>query len=117
MRTAHVLNGAILAIYASDQVPQSFKGQLLPVFETEQPPDESGSTWSVKPLVFQDRVELSWVRVTLSAEQKEAADNAEETNRIRTVLAGLRSGDGTAAERLARLERVVGHLCKLTIQA
>lgn len=118
MRIAHVMDGAVLAIYPSDQAPNSFKGKLLPVAESERPgPPKSGQKWFVKPVVFEDKVELTWVEVPLNAEELEALDNVEETDRLRAVMEALRAGQGTAAERLARLERVVGHLCKLTFQA
>ncbi len=117
MNLAHVVDGRVLAIYPSEQAPRSFKGSLLPVVETERPAAKDGISWVVKPTVFDDRVELAWVEMPWTAAEQEAIDNAAETSRIRAIMEALRAGQGTAAERLARLERVVGHLCKLTLQA
>lgn len=117
MKLAHILGGRILAIYPKDQPPRSYKGVLLPVVETERPADNPGSKWVLQGTVFDDRVELGWVAVPLSAEEQESIDNVAETVQIRTIMDALRTGQGTAAERLARLERVVWHLCKLTFQA
>lgn len=116
MNLAHVVGGVVLAIYPSEQAPRSFKGALLPVVETERPAAREGFSWVAQHNVFDDRVELSWIEVPWTAEQQEAADNEAETAQIRTIMEALRSGQGTAAERLARLERVVGHICKLTLQ-
>jgi hypothetical protein len=117
MNLAHVMDGVVLAIYPSQKAPRSYKGELLPVVETERPAPKDGSSWAVNPVVFEDRVELAWVDVPWTAEEREAVDNVAEISRIRTIIEALRTGQGTAAERLARLERVVGHLCKLTLQA
>lgn len=117
MKLAHVLDGRIVAFYDESNPPQSFKGKLLPVVDTERPPEKAGSTWSKHWEVFEDRVEVRWLDVPLSAEEQATAEDIAETARIRTIMEALRSGQGTAAERLARLERVVGHLCKLTLQA
>jgi hypothetical protein len=117
MKIAHVFDGRIIAFYDESNPPHSFKGRLLPVVEPERPSDKDGISWVVKPNVFDDRVELAWVEVPWTPEEREAVDNVAETSRIRTTLEALRAGQGTAAERLARLERVVGHLCKLTLQA
>ena len=115
MTFAHVYDGRIVATYEDGQQPRSYKGKMLPVVEAKRPPDKAGSTWSKLWEVFEDRVEARWADVPLSTEEQEAVDNLAETSRIRSILDALRSGQGTAAERLARLERVVGHLCKLTL--
>lgn len=117
MKLAHVLDGRIVAFYDESNPPQSFKGKLVPVVETDRPPEKDGFTWSNHWEVFEDRVEMRWVDVPLSAEEQDAVETLAETSRIRAVMDALRSGQGTAAERLTRLERVVGHLCKLTFQA
>lgn len=117
MTFAHVYDGRIVATYRDGQQPQSYKGKMLPFVETERPPEKAGSTWSKHWEVFEDRVEVRWVDVPLSAEEQDAVETLAETSRIRTVMDALRAGQGTAAERLTRLERVVGHLCKLTFQA
>lgn len=117
MTFAHVYDGRIVATYADGQLPRSYKGKMLPVVETERPPDKAGVAWSQRYEAFEDRVEVRWMDVPLSAEEQDAVEALAETSRIRTVMDALRTGQGTAAERLARLERVVGHLCKLTFQA
>lgn len=117
MNLAHVVNGQIVAIYPEGRAPVSYKGKLLPVSESEQPKDKPGVAWRKHFEVFEDRVELRWLEETLSTEEQATAEDIAETARIRTIMEALRSGQGTAAERLARLERVVGHLCKLTLQA
>lgn len=117
MTFAHVYDGRVVATYDDGQQPRSFKGKMLPVVETERPPDKAGSTWSKWWEVFEDRVELRWMDVPLSVDEQAAVETLAETARIRAVMDALRAGQGTAAERLARLERVVGHLCKLTFQA
>ncbi len=117
MKLAHVLDGRIVAFYDEATPPHSFKGKLLPIFDTERPADKTGIQWSKRYEPFEDRVEVKWIEEVLSPEQQEFIDNVAETARIRTIMEALRTGQGTAAERLARLERVVGHLCKLTLQA
>lgn len=117
MTFAHVYDGRVVATYADGQQPRSYKGKLLPVIETERPPDKAGFAWSKHYEAFDDRVEVRWVDMPLSAEEQESIDNVAETDRIRTIMVALLTGQGTAAERLARLERVVGHLCKLTFKA
>lgn len=117
MTFAHVYDGRIVATYDDGQQPKSFKGRMLPVVETERPPDKPGVAWSRRYEAFEDRVEVRWVDVPLSAEEQDAVEALAETARIGTVMDALRTGQGTAAERLARLERVVGHLCKLTLKA
>jgi hypothetical protein len=113
MNIAHVLNGKVVAVYDESQQPLSFKGKLLPFIETPRPAGKVGSKWSQHYEVFEDRVELLWFKEVLTASEQETVDNLAETSRIREVMAALRTGEGTAAERLVRLERVVGHLCKL----
>ena len=117
MKLAHVLDGRIVAFYDESNPPQSFKGKLVPVVETERPADKPGIQWSKRYELLENRVELKWSEDVLTAEQQEFIDNLDETARIRTIMEALRAGQGTAAERLARLERVVWHICKLTIQA
>lgn len=68
--------------------------------------------WSFSPTT----VTKMLVAVPLSVEELDAIESVAETARIRAIMEALRSGQGTAAERLARLERVVGHICKLTLQ-
>lgn len=115
MNIAHVFNGKIVAVYDESQQPLSFKGKLLPIIETPRPADKVGSKWSQHYEVFEDRVELLWFEEVLTSSEQETIDNSAETARIREIIAVLRAGEGTATARLVRLERVVGHLCKLTL--
>lgn len=115
MNIAHVFDGRVVAVYDESQKPRSFKGKLLPLTENKRPADKVDSRWSQRYEVFEDRVELLWSEEALTADDQTTVDNLAETSRIREIMAALRAGEGTAAERLARLERVVGHLCKLTL--
>lgn len=69
------------------------------------------------PSIFDDRVELRWEEQPLSTDEQDSVATVEENARIRLIMDALRTGQGTAAERLTRLERVVGHLVKLSIDA
>lgn len=86
MTFAHVYDGRIVATYQDGQQPQSYKGKLLPCVETKRPPEKAGSTWSKHWEVFEDRVEVRWADVPLSAEEQDAVETLAETSRIRLVF-------------------------------
>ena len=117
MNLAHVIDGFVRAYYRKGSEPTSFKGKLLPVVEDEKPENKPGSKWVEVPSIFDDRVELRWEEQPLSIDEQDAIATAEENDRIRSLIGELRTGQGTAAERLIRLERVVSHLVKLSIDA
>lgn len=117
MKIAHTVDGSVAAVYEFGSQPTSFKGKMVPVVEAKRPEDRAGSAWDKALVVFEDRVEIRWEERPLSADELSAIAVAEENSRIRGLMDALRAGQGTAAERLARLERVVAHLVKLEIGA
>lgn len=114
---AHVVDGFVRAFYTKGSEPTSFKGKMLPVVEDKRPDEKPGSKWVKETSIFDDRVELTWEECPLSTDEQDAIATSEENARIRLLMDALRTGQGTAAERLTRLERVVGHLVKLDIDA
>lgn len=116
MKNALVLDGRIMAVFEEDQVPLSYKGKLLPVVEVVEPAPKDGSKWQSVYEAFSDRVEQKWIAVALTTEEQAQLEEVVETSRLRAMMDALRAGQGTVGERLARLERVVAHLCRITLK-
>ena len=58
------------------------------------------------------QVRKTWAVVPLTAAELEDADAATQLTQIQAVLADLRNGTGTTAQRLQRVERVCAQLIK-----
>lgn len=112
-------DGQHLVAIVQDGIPTRADVTREFVDETKEPPayDPKTHRLAVRFKFSPTTVTKSLEAVPLSVEELDAIASAAETERIRTIMENLRSGQGTAAERLARLERVVGHICKLTLQA
>lgn len=104
------IDPAVYSKWQADRNPKAARFAPLPAKPAYNPATQ-------KPPVFQNG---AWAVPSKSAEElaaeADAAAATEETRQIRLIVAALKAGTGTAAERLARLERAVAHLIKQSLQ-
>lgn len=111
-------DGQQLVAIVEDDVPTRADVTRAYVDNSSNPPAHNPATQRLTELLTfsPTTVTRSLVAVPLSAEQLDELATQRETARIRELIDALRTGQGTVAERLIRLERAVAHLCKLTLQ-
>jgi hypothetical protein len=104
----HALDGhpkqAMLRLYVIDAQPVPSGAQTVQDGPIVIEPTQARKTWA---LVDKSAATL--------AQEADAAARLAEITLIKTVLTDMKNGVGTAAERLARLERVVFRLAKDTL--
>lgn len=103
----------VLSIVADD-VPTRADVTREFIDESKSAPAFDAKTHKLEERIAIDsrRVTRSLVAVPLSADELSEAAAISEIDQVRAVLDALRAGAGTAGERLARIERVVGHICR-----